>query len=986
MPSPSVPSPQGVECPPTARSHAYLIRLSDCPGDLGIATLAGRLEETASLWWAGAPERRPRLWCEAVRHLAGTDRAERLLRRELHRPVDETGPALRAVLLRYADGVADLVLVARREVLDPESLRLVARTLTGDLEAVSLAVPAASPATGRTGDDLGCGWHGAVHGGRVEWATPDAEAGSATGMVEVALADAANDAIAHLAVAAGLVLSRYEPGQTPVIVVPAIGLARPERALGAFGTGALLTLDTTGPRKLGELLAIASQALENGGPCAPGRHTDGCAAAADGVTLGILSDALDTENGWVLPAQSAPWPLTLVPRGRADGKLSLEVHHRLRKIDDNTARRFARHLAHIYRQVCDGSPDLLTDRIDVLDEAEAKRQLALGLPATAARTWQPQRIDTAFEACAAQRPDAVAVVCGEESLTYRTLDGRAARLATGLAALGAEPGDRIGVCLERSPDLVTTLLAVLKADAVYVPLDPAHPADRLAHTVEDAGLRLVVTDVADFPGAEGTRLFSPAELAEAARTATPAAPARGPEAAAYVIYTSGSSGRPKGVVVPHRNVLALLAATREDFGLGSDDTWTLFHSSAFDFSVWEMWGALLTGARLVVVPYWVSRSPEDFHALILEEHVTVLSQTPSAFAQLMEADRRAERALPVRLVVFGGEPLDTCMLRDWFDRYPEHRCRLVNMFGITETTVHVTAQTVTRHEAMAGSRSVGRPLPGWYVRILDEQGRPVPRGVSGEIYVGGEGVAQGYLGRPELTAERFVTDPHSDGRMYRSGDRGRFLPDGRIEHLGRLDNQVKVRGFRIELDEIRAVLLDDPTVVSAAVILRGAADGDAARTRIDAYLVLNGEQSVQWAAALRTRAARLLPDYMVPATLTAVSELPLTANGKLDAGRLLELVPATILSGAGTPSVRPGEAPPARGDVDGLGTVLAEVWEHVLGVPVGLDDNFFELGGNSLYAVRIRTAMQERGMPELTLRQLYLTPTVRGLATVLRSG
>jgi len=573
----------------------------------------------------------------------------------------------------------------------------------------------------------------------------------------------------------------------------------------------------------------------------------------------------------------------------------------------------------------------------------------------------PATLDSAFRATAAARPDATAVVCGDDVLTYRELDERTDRFAAALRASGCAPGDRIGVCLARSADLVCVLIAVLKAGGVYVPVDPANPAERLRHLVADAGPRLVVTDLAGFPA---DHVVGPEDLAAGDGASGPAGTT--PDAPAYVIYTSGSTGRPKGVVVAHRNVLALFAATAGDFALTGNDTWTMFHSSAFDFSVWEMWGALLSGARLVVVPHGVTRSPEDFHRLLVAERVTVLCQTPSAFAQLLEADRRAGAVPPVRLLIFGGEPLDTRMLPGWFDRHPEDRCRVVNMYGITETTVHVTAQTVTRAAAATGTRSVGLPIPGWTVHLLDEHGGPVPRGGTGEIHVGGAGVALGYLGRPDLTASRFVTGPDGD-RVYRSGDVGRFLPDGRLEHLGRLDGQVKIRGYRIELDEIRAVLLADPEVVAAAVVV-GGRPGDPAAARLDAYVVPCGQFGEGARSALLERAARVLPEYMVPATVTAVPVLPLTVNGKLDPAGL----PAPHFGGTGGPA-----------EGDDLAVALRDVWQAVLGVPVGLDDVFFRLGGNSLAAARVRTLMLERGMPDLTLQQLYRAPTVRKLAKSL---
>ncbi|HEV2888365.1 MAG TPA: amino acid adenylation domain-containing protein, partial [Jatrophihabitans sp.] len=588
-----------------------------------------------------------------------------------------------------------------------------------------------------------------------------------------------------------------------------------------------------------------------------------------------------------------------------------------------------------------------------------------------------RRIADAVRAQAANRPDAIALCFQRQRLTYRELDERANRAAHALQAAGVQAGDRVGVCLKRSPDLVVMLLAVLKAGAAYVPMDAGYPADRLAYTATDAGLAVVITDPARFPQLPGVRLLSPEDLRSAAWPLT--VPVRhggadGADQAAYVIYTSGSTGRPKGVVVSHRNVLSLLAATTDDFALSSRDVWTLFHSSAFDFSVWEIWGCLSTGGRLVVVSHWTSRDPRQFADLLHAERVSVLNQTPSAFSQLAEVDRQRRLPDSLRLVIFGGEPLDTRPLLSWFDRHPESRCRLVNMFGITETTVHVTAQTLGRREALTGSRSVGRPLPGWHLSVLDPQGRPVPPGVAGEIYVGGAGVAMGYLDRPELTAQRFDADPHASGPRYRSGDRGRLLPDGRLEHLGRLDNQVKLRGFRIELDEIRARLLDAPGVAAAAVLLREDG-GDAATARLDGYLVLSAGGTVEQA---REHAVRFLPEHMVPSTLTALPALPLTPNGKLDQARL----PEPITAAAPEPAETDGD------DHDGndVEARLHAVWQQVFGFKVGYDDDFFALGGNSLLGVQLFAAMRSAGLPTPPLRQLYLNRTVRGLAAVLKQA
>ncbi|TDE43728.1 amino acid adenylation domain-containing protein [Nonomuraea mesophila] len=929
--------------------------------------MARILDHAARHWW-GEPAR---LWTERVPAAAGSAQAARALDAELFRPVR----GLRVVLLDYADGAADLVLVAHRAWLDATSLRMVAEVLTERVPYERFHAGRAQVAA--PDDELVKRWREADYSGAaVEWASGDVAAGERTGVVSVPVRDSAHLA-ARVAVAAALVLGRYEGRHCPVIGAVTGLPARPEEALGAFDAGTLLAVDLSGAATTGELVAGSARVLEGGGWCDARRYARLCAETGGRVLAGLLATATDED----VPCQTAPFPLTLVPRRDQDGSLLLDVRHRLGDVDGESARRFAVHVARAYERLA-GDDDLAPADVDLLDEPERRHVTGLGRPDTPLGR-RPERIEEIFAARAAERPEAVALTGEDRSLTYAELDALAGRRAAALRGRGVRAGDRVGLCLDRTPELVVTMLAVLKAGAVYVPMDPAYPAERLAYTAGDAALRVVVAD-RDFPAGDGLSVVSPERLADPDDGGVPRS--GGADDAAYVIYTSGSTGRPKGVVVSHRNVVALLTATGDDLGLGPGDTWSNFHSSAFDFSVWEIWGALLTGGRLVMVPYWVSRSPEEFHELLTRERVTVLSQTPSAFAQLMEADRHRDERLAVRLTVFGGEPLDVRPLLGWFDRYPG--CRLVNMYGITETTVHVTAQTVTRGDAIAGSRSVGRPLPGWHVYVLDERGRPVPVGAPGEIHVGGAGVATEYLGRPELTAERFVPDPFAGGRMYRSGDRGRLRADGRLEHLGRLDTQVKVRGFRIELDEIRNVLLDDPAVTSAAVVLRdgrpaapgpavgGAqADGevqavgdaqavDHALARLDAYVTPADLDP----AEVRRRAAKVLPDHMMPATVTALPALPLTANGKLDARALPE----------------PASAPPApAAPAEDFTRTLAAVWESVLDVPVGDDDNFFELGGNSLLAIRLAAAMRERDLPALPLRELYLHPTVRDLAQVL---
>ncbi|WP_340377013.1 amino acid adenylation domain-containing protein [Streptomyces sp. SS7] len=858
-----------------------------------------------------------RLWTDDVPAAPGEPLAVRRREAELRRPVERD---VRCVLLRYGDGTADLVLVAHRDRLDGAGLRRLTEVLTGERPPAPCPAPAADRAPFPAPADA------------PDWGGGDP---SATTCGSYAL-DLPFPCTAPGLPALALTLARYD-------------------GHGRTGSATVAT-DRTGPLRY-ELPDSAT--LRELARTQPRRVTGA-------VLAGLLDDG-DAAPAGRLACLAPPFPLTFALSPLPSGGTRLTCHYRHSHVSAAVAEGFTRHYATVCRQAA-LAPETTVADVELLDAEERSRVARLGRPAVASRS-APDTLPAAFARIAAATPDAVALCDGTTDLTYRELDERSARIAAGLLAHGVRPGDRVGVCLERTAELVVTLLGVVRAGAAYVPTDPAYPAERLAHTVGDAGLNLVVTRLAAFPRADGVALVTPGELAEA----TPAPlPDPAPDDPAYVIYTSGSTGRPKGVLVPHRNVTALIDATRDTYRLGPDDTWTLFHSAAFDFSVWEIWGCLLTGGRLVVVPYFVSREPEDFRDLLLERRVTVLSQTPSAFSQLLRTDHAA---LPVRLVVFGGEPLDSRMLLPWFDRHPETACRTVNMFGITETTVHVTAQTVTRALALAGSRSVGPALPGWHLYVTDGRGRLVPPGVTGEILVGGAGVAAGYLDRPALTDERFLPDPYAEepsARLYRSGDLGRLRPDGRLEHLGRIDSQVKIRGFRIELDEIRSVLLEDPAVTAAAVVVRRDDPADPATARLDAYVVPAGGPSAADPQGIRKRAAAILPEHMVPATVTPLDALPLTTNGKLDADRL----PAPLRSPAAGPAA-PQTPAPVRDT--GLADALQEIWASVLGTPVGLDDDFFELGGNSLFAVRVSAALRARGLTAVPLRDLYRTPTIRAL-------
>jgi acyl-coenzyme A synthetase/AMP-(fatty) acid ligase/acyl carrier protein len=425
--------------------------------------------------------------------------------------------------------------------------------------------------------------------------------------------------------------------------------------------------------------------------------------------------------------------------------------------------------------------------------------------------------------------------------------------------------------------------------------------------------------------------------------------------------------------VSHANVLRLFAATEPWFGFGRDEVWTLFHSYAFDFSVWELWGALLYGGRLVVVPGAVARSPQSFLKLLASEGVTVLNQTPSAFRQLATWDEEAPVPLALRWVIFGGEALEPMTLRDWVSRHGDRMPRLINMFGITETTVHVTWRSLDASEVEKPGSPIGVPIPDMRVHVLDGALQPVPVGVPGQIHVGGAGVSRGYLGRPGLTAERFSPDPFAaepGARLYASGDLGRWRPDGTLEHLGRADQQVKIRGFRIEPGEIEAALLRHAEVQECAVTAHGGGGED---RRLVAYFVPSSGR-LPGHGVLRDFLKETLPEHMLPAAFVSLAALPLTVNGKLDRHALPE--PDGARPDLQRVYVEPRTA---------VEEVLAGHWAEILKIAkVGAEDDFFELGGHSLLATQLVSRLRKVFQVDLPLRDLFEAPTVAGFACLLR--
>jgi amino acid adenylation domain-containing protein len=578
-----------------------------------------------------------------------------------------------------------------------------------------------------------------------------------------------------------------------------------------------------------------------------------------------------------------------------------------------------------------------------------------------------------FEAQAAQRPTAIALTCEGERLTYAALNAQANRLARKLREQGVGPEVRVGIATERAMPLVVGLLAILKAGGAYVPLDPQYPVERLSYMIEDSGIALLLTQqhlIDGLPCRDGVQVLSLESLSLDGYSADNLPALAVPESLAYVIYTSGSTGRPKGALLSHGNVGRLLTATAAEFNFGPDDVWTLFHSYAFDFSVWELFGSLCTGGRLVIVPHDISREPQAFHRLLCDEGVTVLNQTPSAFRQLSPIACASPRTLALRQVIFGGEALEVASLRPWFERFGDQQPTLVNMYGITETTVHVTYRAIRLADLDGKAQSpIGLPIRDlrWY--LLDSQLQPVPVGVAGELYIAGAGLARGYHGRFGLTAERFVPSPFDAAqRLYRSGDLARQRADGSIDYLGRIDQQVKIRGFRIELGEIEAALLAQPGVRQAVLSVH-AGDGG---SQLCAYVVAEHapHDPIAWRDTLRAALKVDLPDYMVPSHWLLLEALPLTGNGKLDR-KALPLPDAEDWQ-------RPFEAPDGN-----LEQQLAAIWAEVLGVAqIGRRDNFFELGGHSLLAAQASARVELELGIELPLRALFESTDLQAYAAM----
>ncbi|QBR25152.1 non-ribosomal peptide synthetase [Burkholderia pseudomallei] len=713
------------------------------------------------------------------------------------------------------------------------------------------------------------------------------------------------------------------------------------------------------------------------------------------------------------PLQTAQFELTLSLQEAGDDIVG-HLNYASALFDESTVRRYVTYWCRLLEGMTAGAADQTIVGLPLLDEAERK-QVVYAWNATERDYPIEQCIHQLFEAQVDRKPEAIALTFEGQRLSYAELNARANRLAHYLQARGVGPDRLVALCAERGIEMVVGLLAILKAGGAYVPLDPAYASDRLRGIVQDSQPALVLADAVGRAALGELDGALPVIDPETDALRWREMPATNPEVAsqhvhhlAYVIYTSGSTGRPKGVMVEHAQVVRLFGATQAWFGFDERDVWTLFHSYGFDFSVWEMWGALLHGGRLVIVPTEVTRTPSAFFALLCAEGVTVLNQTPSAFQALMSAQEEREEAAGnieranviahrLRYVIFGGEALEPRTLASWYARHGE-RTQLVNMYGITETTVHVTYCALRAEDAMRlGASPIGVRIPDLQLYVLDARREPVPMGVTGELYVGGAGVARGYLNRPELTRERFIDDPFvAGGRLYKTGDLARWRTDGSLEYLGRNDFQVKIRGFRIELGEIEAQLAKVADVREVVVLARdsaaevhdsatehatpnalspspetstatAAATATATATATEKRLVAyyTGDADV---AALRAQAAQHLPSYMVPSAYVRLDAWPLTPNGKLDRRAL----PAPADDAYARAEY---EAPQGAKE-----EALAAIWRELLHVErVSRHDNFFELGGHSLLAIGVIERMRREGL-HTDVRSIFNAQTLSDLA------
>ncbi|MGB0521651.1 MAG: amino acid adenylation domain-containing protein [Flammeovirgaceae bacterium] len=637
--------------------------------------------------------------------------------------------------------------------------------------------------------------------------------------------------------------------------------------------------------------------------------------------------------------------------------------------EESSIRRMMATLETLLESICADRTTSL-ELLPLLDQADIQQQLAL--TKTAEEYPTEETIVSIFEQKVQEYPNAPAITCEGEELTYQELNQRANQLAHYLKEKGVKQEDLVVVCVHRSLDLVISLLAVIKAGAAYVPVDPDYPQERISYTIKDANPSLLLIHgtvqekLADFKAIPTVNLSEAQEELTCQSVANLNTPIS-PDQLLYVIYTSGTTGKPKGVLIEHRNVVRLFFTDRPLFDFTDKDTWSLFHSYCFDFSVWEMYGALLYGARLVVIPKETAQNTQLFAEVLEKEQITILNQTPTAFYNLQEYITDSLGDIAIRYVIFGGEALQPSKLKPWKERLPD--CKLINMYGITETTVHVTYKEIGLAEIAQGTSNIGKPIPTLSCYILDKHMQLMPQGAIGELYVGGAGLARAYLKRPELTAERFVANPfHANERLYKTGDLAQITPNDDLRYCGRIDNQVKIRGYRIELGEVEHALLSLPTVAQTTVMVTSNKESK----QLVAYVVLEAQADI---GSIRSELKNLLPSYMIPAFIMELDRLPLNRNGKINKSAFPQpnatnenqfIAPKTAIE-----------------------KQLAAIWKKQLHIDkVGLTDDFFTVGGDSITVIKIISSIQKQFQQTIVVADFYKEPTIAALANLLepRSG
>ncbi|MCX6316088.1 MAG: amino acid adenylation domain-containing protein [Bacteroidetes bacterium] len=648
--------------------------------------------------------------------------------------------------------------------------------------------------------------------------------------------------------------------------------------------------------------------------------------------------------------------------------IELCIDYRTCLFRKETIERFGRYIQHIAETIAVDNQCLLMD-IDVMDEEE-KNELLDFYGIAPVSYPKDKTLITLFEEQVTRTPDAIAVKMGDQQISYQSLNEQAEKIGIQLQQQGVKPNTIVALMMPKTPDIVTGMLGILKAGGAYLPIDVDYPKERKEYMFGNSATKHLLTlpglaDELQFTGV--VMLFNQILEAEQHQAQLLQSGTK-PADLCYVIYTSGTTGNPKGVMVEHRNVVRLLFNSGFQYDFNHTDVWTMFHSHCFDFSVWEMYGAILYGGRLIIIPRETARDTGKFLELLQEEQVTVLNQTPSAFYNLsQEALLHPNTALALRYIIFAGEALAPGKLYHWWKRYPA--VKLINMYGITETTVHSTYKEIGEQEISTNVSNIGKPIPTLSIYILDTYKKLVPAGTPGEIYVGGDGVARGYLNNASLTRLKFIPNPYNPReRIYRSGDLARILPSGDMEYLGRMDEQVKIRGFRIELSEIDHHLNQHSQIRDAAVAVKGK---DAEKFLVAYYVA---DENLE-PAALKKYLLELLPDYMVPSFFTRIEKIPLTYNGKLDKKALPD---PDLFTGYET--AVPETATEKQ---------LAAIWSEILRIPeekIGVNRSFFELGGHSLRAVTLRNRISKHFGIEITVQQIFQQQDIKNQARLIAAA